>query len=103
MNNDRTRGWSKLYKVPCRIISPDICSVTLEALSETMPPIWFNVNIDYLALCQILFHAPGGELSRFLKMDVLLGHSHIIIKACVRYFLIRSFLKKYQMIALKKL
>ena len=34
-----------------------ISSVTLWALSETIPPIWFNVNIDYLAACQILFCA----------------------------------------------
>ena len=24
-----------------------ICSVTLQALSEAIPPIWFNVNIEY--------------------------------------------------------
>ena len=30
-------------------------SVTLQALSETIPPIWINVNIDYFPACQILF------------------------------------------------
>ena len=32
-----------------------ICSAALQALSEKIPPIWFNVNKDYLAACQMLF------------------------------------------------
>ena len=44
-----------------------ICSVTLQALSEKIPPIWFNVNIDYLAGCQILFCTPGGNYQDYLK------------------------------------
>ena len=31
-----------------------IFSVTLEAFSETIPPFWSNVNIDYLPAFQIL-------------------------------------------------
>ena len=31
-----------------------ICSVTLQTLTETIPSIWFNTNIDYLLACQVL-------------------------------------------------
>ena len=34
-----------------------LCSLTLQAPSEATSPIWFNVNIDYLAAYQILFCA----------------------------------------------
>ena len=34
-----------------------ICSVILQALSKTISPIWFNVNMDYFPACQILFCA----------------------------------------------
>ena len=46
-------------------ISPDICFVTLWALSETMLSIWFDVDINYLAACQVLFCAPGGNYQDF--------------------------------------
>ena len=61
-----------------------ICFVTLWALSERIPSIWFNINIYYLPVCQILFCAPRGrgvgDDQAFLKWVVFLGHSHIIIK-----------------------
>ena len=31
------------------------CNTANSALSETIAPIWFNVNIDYLPACEILF------------------------------------------------
>ena len=78
--------------MPCKIISP-ICFVTLQALSETIPSIWLNVNIDYLPACQILFSLivgesnkihKGGNYQDFVKWGegggLLLGNSFIIIK-----------------------
>ena len=40
------------------------CSVTLQALSETIALIWFDVNIDYLPACQVTLAHPVAKFDK---------------------------------------